>query len=148
MDNGQHLTITVERSEVRGDDSSQQQAYTKRDLMMQFSDKKALDQTLTALVKKPTDANESSGNQQGQQSQQQSQQTPAQQANQQSDNGQVMIAGHSFHHADFYGNDILVGDNNEGEAVEYFANVSSMNQDQRDVALHTATSQEHPRQFQ
>lgn len=34
----------------------------------------------------------------------------------------VVIAGHSFHHEDFYGTDILVGDNGEGEAGEWAVN--------------------------
>lgn len=34
----------------------------------------------------------------------------------------VVIAGHSFHHQDFYGTDILVGDNGEGEAGEWAVN--------------------------
>lgn len=34
----------------------------------------------------------------------------------------VTIAGHKFHHEDFYGTDILVGNNGEGEAGEWAAN--------------------------
>ena len=34
----------------------------------------------------------------------------------------VTIAGHTFHHTDFYGTDILVGDNGEGEAGEWAVN--------------------------
>lgn len=46
-----------------------------------------------------------------------------------SDDGEVTIGGHKFHHEDFYGNDILVGNNNEGEAGEWAANDPSARND-------------------
>lgn len=44
------------------------------------------------------------------------------QQNTTSSNNDVTIAGHKFHHEDFYGTDILVGNNGEGEAGEWAAN--------------------------
>ncbi|MCU4690978.1 DUF4352 domain-containing protein [Limosilactobacillus reuteri] len=43
-----------------------------------------------------------------------------------SSSSDVNIAGHSFHHEDFYGTDILVGNNGEGEAGEWAANDPSV----------------------
>lgn len=39
-----------------------------------------------------------------------------------SNDDKVMIGGHSFHHENAYGTDVLVGDNGEGEAGEWAAN--------------------------
>lgn len=95
----------------------------------------------SAVSKKSSgvESNSSQSNNSSQQtevsSNQQSQQLPQQATESSSDNGHVTIAGHSYHHEDFYGNDILVGDNGEGEAQEYIANDPSLNQDQRDAAL-------------
>lgn len=64
-------------------------------------------------------------NTQGQQPSNSQSQTAQSQAGS-SSNGDVNIAGHSFHHEDFYGTDILVGNNGEGEAGEWAANDPSV----------------------
>lgn len=38
----------------------------------------------------------------------------------------IIVAGHSFHHSNFHGTDILVGDNHEGELGEWAANEPSI----------------------
>lgn len=42
----------------------------------------------------------------------------------------LTIAGHTFHRQNFYGNEIWVGDNNEGELGDWFANEPSLNNNQ------------------
>lgn len=76
------------------------------------------------VVKHHKKSSEESSSQVQQQSQQ-PQQATAQQSQTNSSNsadGKTVIAGHSFHRENFYGNSILVGDNGEGEAGEWAAN--------------------------
>ena len=103
----------------------------------QHSSKTASSSSKTIKKQSESSSSESdnSSQQTGTSSDQQSQQSSQQATESSSDNGHVTIAGHSYHHEDFYGNDILVGDNGEGEAQEYIANDPSLNQDQRDAAL-------------
>lgn len=109
---------------------------------LQFSPLISTDKPVKFRVKvKPSEVNSSSesssndqqqfsqsqqqNNTQGQQSSNNQSQTAQSQASS-SSNGDVNIAGHSFHHEDFYGTDILVGNNGEGEAGEWAANDPSV----------------------
>lgn len=44
-------------------------------------------------------------------------------------NNKVTVRGHTFHHENFYGNDVLVGDNGEGDIGEWAANDPGAQQD-------------------
>lgn len=139
----QQVTVEVQSSKVTVTANDQQSTYSKSTLAKKFTDKKALDNILSNLNRQDdgngqsTNTNSNGGTT--------GQQQPNQAAGQSTDSdGHVTIAGHSFHHANFHGNDILVGDNKEGEAGEFLANDPDLNQDQRDAALNVATSQEHP----
>lgn len=75
------------------------------------------------VVKRHKKSSEDSSSQVQQQSQQPQQTTQQSQTdNSANADGKTIIAGHSFHREDFYGNSILVGDNGEGEAGEWAAN--------------------------
>lgn len=137
--NGQPVAVKVAQEKVVVNANNQQSTFTKHELAKQFTDKKVLDGLLTSFSR--SNANDQENNGSGS-----SDQRPAAQSTSQptDSNGHITIAGHSFHHEDFYGNDILVGDNHEGEAGEYFANAPDLNKAQRVAAGTIATSQEHP----
>lgn len=100
---------------------------------LQFSPFASTDKPAKFRVKvKATNASNSNSNnnnsQQPTASQGQSSNQGSQQASQtkSSDNGKATVAGHTFHRENFYGTDIWVGDNNEGELGEWAANDPSI----------------------
>lgn len=115
--------------------SSKTASSSSKTIKKQSSKKQSASSKKSSVAESNSSESDNSSQQTGTSSDQQSQQSSQQATESSSDNGHVTIAGHSYHHEDFYGNDILVGDNGEGEAQEYIANDLSLNQDQRDAAL-------------
>lgn len=143
VNNDQTVTMTVEKDAVVVNEDNQETTFSKHSLAKHFTNKHQLD-TILGDLGKQNDANSASSTTADQQASTNQQGQAAQAGQQTGSNGHVTIAGHSFHHEDFYGNDILVGDNSEGEAEEFLANDPSLNKDQRYAALSQASSQEHP----